>query len=595
MLEKTDFPFDANLILRKKNKIKKELLKNKKLKNLNFAILGGSTTNEIKNILEIYLLKYGFKPKFYESDYNKYYEDSVFENKLLKKFKPQIIYIHTSNVNIENYPKIDDDIEKVNLLIKKETKKFKNIWTSLSQYNCSIIQNNFELPYNRVLGNLDFSDFRGKTNFINRLNLKFSEIISDNPSIYVNDINYISSKIGLENWFDKSLWYRSKYALSFSSIPSLCINIAGIVNGIFGKTKKCLVLDLDNTLWGGIIGDDDISGIKLGKETAEGEAYLDFQKYVKKLKQRGIVLAVSSKNNHDIAKSGFTHSDSVLSFDDFSVFKANWDPKNLNILKIADELNLGIDSFVFIDDNPAERNLVSSQIPSISVPNIGDNVLEYIDHIEENKFFEISSLSSEDLARSKLYSDNKKRYEESSQFKNYKDFLKSMEMKAEINQFNNIYIERTTQLINKTNQFNLTTKRYTLKEIKSIKDDKNYIKLYARLKDRFGDNGLVSVIIGKIENNSCIIESWLMSCRVLKRDLEFELMNKFIDLCKTNNIDYVKGNYFQTKKNLMVSKLYGELGFKLIDSNKDGDSFWEIKLSDFKKINTSISIVEEYE
>ena len=276
----------------------------------------------------------------------------------------------------------------------------------------------------------------------------------------------------------------------------------------------------------------------------------------------------------------------MLSFDDFSVFKANWDPKNLNILKIADELNLGIDSFVFIDDNPAERDLVSSQIPSISVPNIGDNVLEYIDHIEENKFFEISSLSSEDLARSKLYSDNKKRYEESSQFKNYKDFLKSMEMKAEINQFNNIYIERITQLINKTNQFNLTTKRYTLKEIKSIKDDKNYIKLYARLKDRFGDNGLVSVIIGKIENNSCIIESWLMSCRVLKRDLEFELMNKFIDLCKTNNIDYVKGNYFQTKKNLMVSKLYGELGFKLIDSNKDGDSFWEIKLSDFKKTNT---------
>ena len=284
----------------------------------------------------------------------------------------------------------------------------------------------------------------------------------------------MSAKMGLNNWFDKSLWYRSKYSLSYFAMPTLCSNISCIVNGIFGKTKKCLVLDLDNTLWGGVIGDDGLNGIKLGKETPIGEAYLDFQKYIKNLKNRGVILAVSSKNNDEIAKLGFSHSDSVLSLNDFSSFKSNWIPKNINILKIAEEINIGTDSIEFIDDNPSERALVNAQLPSVSVPNVGDDILNYIDHIEGNQFFELSNITSEDSLRSKFYNENIKRTKEMSEFKDYSEFLKSLEMKAEISKFEEDYLERITQLTNKTNQFNFTTKRYLLSEITSIKNNDNY-------------------------------------------------------------------------------------------------------------------------
>lgn len=588
MLEILDYPFDSKLIHRKKNKIKRELLTQPNLVEINFAILGGSTTSEIKDILDLFLLKNGFKAQFYESDYNKFFEESVFENNNLKKFKPQIIYIHTSNKNIYNYPEHTNSEKEIKIRINNEFNKYLKIWNSLSKYNCSIIQNNFELPAQRELGNLDFYNSRGRTNFINKLNLKISDHFAVSKNLYINDINYMSAKMGLNNWFDKSLWYRSKYSLSYFAMPTLCSNISCIVNGIFGKTKKCLVLDLDNTLWGGVIGDDGLNGIKLGKETPIGEAYLDFQKYIKNLKNRGVILAVSSKNNDEIAKLGFSHSDSVLSLNDFSSFKSNWIPKNINILKIAEEINIGTDSIVFIDDNPSERALVNAQLPSVSVPNVGDDILNYIDHIEGNQFFELSNITSEDSLRSKFYNENIKRTKELSEFKDYSEFLKSLEMKAEISNFEEDYLERITQLTNKTNQFNFTTKRYLLSEITSITNNDNYISLSARLIDKFGDNGLISVIIGKVDKNSCKIETWLMSCRVLKRDLEFEFFNKFIEKCVEKDLKCVYGEYLATSKNKMVSNLYSDLGFKLINKEENGNSTWKLSINKYIKFKTSI-------
>ena len=588
MLEILDFPFDSKLIHRKKNKLKRKLLTKPNLIEINFAILGGSTTSEIKDILDLFLLKNGFKANFYESDYNKFFEESVFKNNNLKNFKPQVIYIHTSNKNIYNYAKFTQSEEDVKIDIENEFNKYLKIWDSLSEYNCSIIQNNFELPIQRELGNLDFYDCRGRINFINKLNIKISEHFSASNNMYINDINYMSAKMGLDNWFDKSLWYRSKYSLSYLAMPTLCNNISSIVNGIFGKTKKCLVLDLDNTLWGGVIGDDNLNGIKLGNETPEGEAYLDFQKYIKNLKNRGVILAVSSKNNEEIAKSAFSHADSVLSLNDFSSFKSNWEPKDINILKIAKEINIGTDSIVFIDDNPSERALVNSQLPSVSVPNIGKNILNYIDHIEGNQFFELSNITSEDSLRSKFYNENIKRTKKQSEFKDYKEFLKSLEMKAEISEFKEDSLERITQLINKTNQFNFTTKRYLPSDIKLIKNSDNYISLSARLIDKFGDNGLISVIIGKVNKNSCNIEAWLMSCRVLKRDMEFEFFNKFIEKCIEKGINDVYGEYLVTPKNKMVSNLYSDLGFELINKEENGNSTWKLSINKFNKFKTSI-------
>ena len=590
MTDILNYPFDIKLIFRKKNRIKKELSAYDNLLDLNIAILGGSTTDEIKNILEIFLLKNQIKPKFYQSDYNKFYEDSVFENKKLKKFKPEVIYIHTSTVNINNFPNIKNTEDEINNFLKIEFDKFKNVWNGLKKYNCNIIQNNFELPVERILGNLDFSDIHGRTNFINRLNTKFANYVSNCSNIHINDINYLSSKIGLNDWFDKSLWYRAKYSLSFSSIPYLCNNLVGIINSILGKNKKCLVLDLDNTCWGGVIGDDGLNGIKLGRETPEGEAFLDFQNYAKKLKQRGIILAVSSKNDDKIAKDGFLHSDSQLSLSDFTSFKANWEPKYLNIRKIAKEINIGLDSLVFIDDNPSERSFVRSQLQEVNVPEVGNDIIDFINHIEENKFFEITTLSEDDVKRSNYYSDNQKRLEKESLFDNYENFLKSLNMKSEIKLFNDNYLERITQLINKTNQFNLTTKRYTIKEVELISKKQNYIPIYGKLSDKFGDNGLISVIIAKITGNICLIEAFLMSCRVLKRGMEYQMLNELVKISKEKNIKKIRGIYRPTLKNSMVNNLFSELGFTLIDEDENKNTTWELLTLDFKFIKSSIKL-----
>ena len=337
---------------------------------------------------------------------------------------------------------------------------------------------------------------------INQLNLEFAKSAREITNLHINDINYLSSYVGLKNWLDKSLWYQAKYALSFDAIPDLAFDLSKIINSIFGRTKKCLILDLDNTCWGGVIGDDGLDAIHIGTETALAESYTSFQKYTKELKDRGITLAVCSKNDLQNAKEGFEHPDSILKLNDFTSFKANWEPKHQNILDIAKEINIGIDSLVFIDDNPVERDLVTSQISSISVPDVGSDVIDFIDYIDRNGYFEPITLSSDDINRNQYYEDNKKRTNERAVFKSYNEFLSSLEMTAEIKPFSSVYLDRIVQLTNKTNQFNLTTKRYTAGEIDNIANSDKYIKLYGKLSDKYGDNGLSSCIYWSIKKSA---------------------------------------------------------------------------------------------
>jgi len=584
-----EYPLDIDKILRKKKSIKKELLNKKNLVAKNIAILGGSTTSEIKNILELFLLDSEIKPNFYESEYNKFYEDALFGNDVLDKFNPDIVYIHTTNQNIIKYPELNNNEDEIFTLINNEIERYKSIWSSLSKYNCPIIQNNFDHAINRSLGNLDFYDIHGKTYFINQLNDKFSQEARVVKNLYINDINYLSSYIGLKNWFDKSLWHQAKYALSMGSIPELAFNISKIINSIFGKSEKCLVLDLDNTCWGGVIGDDGLDGISIGLETAIAESYTSFQKYVKELKQRGVILAVCSKNDFQNAKEGFKHPDSVLKFDDFTSFKSNWHPKYQNILDIAKEVNIGVDSLVFIDDNPVERDLVSSQVPSALVPNVGNDVIHFIDHIDRNGYFEPISLLVDDINRNKYYEDNKKRSQEQSIFKSYDDFLVSLEMTAEIKSFSSIYLDRITQLTNKTNQFNLTTKRYTASEIENIVTSDEYIKIYGKLTDKYGDNGLIAISIGRIKENQCHIDLWLMSCRVIKRDMEFAMLDELVRQCKEKGVLEIIGYYYQSDKNNMVFDLYEKFGFALNDTNGE-DTIWRLDISNYENKNKLIAI-----
>ena len=578
-MKELEYPFDCDYILRKKKSIKRTLLENScGFIEKNIAILGGSTTDEIKNMLELFLLNNGIKPQFYESEYNQFWQDAMFENKELEQFKPDIIFIHTTNRNITNYPEIGNSIVEVEELLDKEFKKYKNMWMSLWQkYNCPIIQNNFEYPFYRILGNKDATANYGKVNFITKLNLKFAEYAESTANFYINDINYQSAMYGLEKWEDQFYWYMYKYALAVPAIPHLAFNVANIIKAIYGKNKKGLVLDLDNTLWGGVVGDDGVENISVGQETSQGQAYSEFQDYLKQLKKIGVILNVNSKNDEKNAIAGLNHPDGTLKPDDFIVIKANWEPKSKNMMEIANELNLGVDSLVFVDDNPAERAIVNQQVPNVVTP-IMEKPEKYIETIDRAGFFEVTNLSKDDIKKSEMYKENAERNKVMASFENYEDYLKSLKMHAKIEHFIPMYMARIAQLTNKSNQFNLTTKRYTQAEIENVAEDKNYITLYGKLEDTFGDNGVVSVVIGHILGKILEIDLWIMSCRVLKRDMEFAMMDVLVDKAKKAGIETIKGFYYPTAKNAMVKEFYKLQGFNKISEDQAGNTVWELDL-----------------
>lgn len=580
-MKELEYPFDGDYILKKKKSIKKALLEEQnQFINKKIAILGGSTTNDIKLILDLFLLNYGVKAEFYESEYNQYYQDAMFPNAELELFAPDIIYIHTSNRNITAYPQMSDSTEDVQKLLNAEITKFEAIWDRISEiYHCPVIQNNFEYPSYRLLGNKDASDIHGKVNFITSLNSKFYEYAQSHENFYINDINYLSSCYGLDRWADPFYWHMYKYALEVPAIPQLSFNIANIIKSIYGKNKKGFVLDLDNTLWGGVIGDDGVDNIVLGQETSMGQVFSEFQAYLKEHKQLGIILNVDSKNDYENAIAGLNHPDGTLKPDDFISIKANWDNKDRNLLDITKELNLLPESLVFVDDNPAERAIVQAQVHGVAVPEL-ERVEHYISIIDKSGFFEVTNFSKDDMKRNEMYKENTKRASLQASFENYEEYLLSLKMVGTIKKFENIYMARIAQLTNKSNQFNLTTKRYSQTEIEETVDDSDYITMYGKLADKFGDNGVVSVVIGHSIEKVCHIDLWIMSCRVLKRDMEFAMMDTLVKKCRKKGIGEIRGYYYPTAKNAMVKEFYKIQGFEKIKEDAEGNTEWRFMIDD---------------
>ena len=592
MIKELTYPFDADEIIVKKRAIKRKLLEGKdNMVSKKVAILGGYTTNNVKNILELFLMANGILPEFYESEYARYYEDAVFGSEELDKFAPDLVYICTCNRNVPFYPEITDSAEEIDRLLDDTYSRFLNMWESIrKRYNCPVIQNNFEMPYYRLLGNSDASDLHGKVNFLTRLNMKFYEYARSGNGLYICDINYISADYGLSEWSDPFYWYMYKYGLNASAIPYLAMNVANIIKSIYGKNKKGLVLDLDNTLWGGVIGDDGQDGIEIGQESSDAQAYSEFQDYISEQKKIGVLLNVNSKNDVENAMLGLQHPDSKLSPDDFICIKSNWEPKDRNFKEIADELGLLPESLVFVDDNPAERQIVTDSLPGVSAPELGE-IHERIRVLDRSGFFEVTSLSDDDLKRNDMYKKNVIRRKQSELFSDYHEYLLSLGMKAVIRPFEELYYPRIAQLTNKSNQFNLTTKRYTVEEIASAAADNMTITLYGRLEDRYGDNGIVSVVIGSVSGEVCDITLWLMSCRVLKRDMEYAMFDALVDKCREVGVKTIIGNYYPTSKNSMVAEHYKALGFSLCSEDEQGHTVWSFDIPfEYSRKNTVIDI-----
>ncbi len=573
------FPVAAADVLLKRNALKKELLKQPNLVSARMAILGGSTTTEVASMLELFLLAQGIQPTFYESEYNRYSEDVLFANPDLWNFKPDIVFIHTTWHNVSQFPELLEAEAEVEKRLTSEMVRFESLWDKIhKELGALIIQNNFDLPFLRPLGNLEASELYCRANFLARLNEGFAAYARSHSRFLINDIHYLSAQVGLAVWHDPNYWYNFHMAVSPKATVYLAQNLAGIVKSVYGRTKKCLVLDLDNTLWGGVVGDDGVQNLILGRDHPVGEAYLDFQRYVKDLQRRGVILAVCSKNDPENAKEGFSHPDSLLKLEDFSAFKANWESKVDNIRAAAAELNIGLDSMVFVDDNPAERSLVAGQLPEVAVPDMGSDVSRFAEVLENEGYFEVVKVVEDDLGRSAYYNSNAQRSVARGDFSDYGEFLASLEMTAEIGPFLPVYLERITQLINKTNQFNLTTKRYTIAEVESISLDGAFVTLYGRLADKFGDNGLVSVLIGRVSHETVELDLWLMSCRVLKREMELAMFDALVEQCQARDIRKIVGVYIPSKKNGMVAGHYASLGFTHLEGVPGEREVWQYEV-----------------
>lgn len=583
------YPFDSAELTKKQRSIKRGLLSDNanRLKK-KIAVLGGSTTNGIVDMLELFLLWQGIQPEFYQSEYNQYWQDAMFSAEL-REFKPDFVFIHTSNRNITEFPAMSMSNDEVNSLLQNQLTHFTQMWDKLkADLSCPIIQNNMELPYWRLLGNKDCADFHGRVSFISRLNQGFYDYAANHDNFFIHDINYLSAQLGLEKWSDPLYWNMYKYALAVPLIPEFAFSLSKIFASLLGKNKKVLALDLDNTLWGGIVGDDGAEKLVLGQEVPMGQAYCEFQSYIKAQKQLGVLLTVCSKNDYENAIAGLNHPDGVLKPEDFTLIKANWEPKSLNIEQTARELNLLPESIVFADDNPAEREIVKGTLPVEAPPM--DSIESYIHTLDKGGYFEVTNFSEDDLHRTEMYKQNAERAKMQSAFADYGEYLDSLEMKAVIEDFSPINLARVTQLTNKSNQFNVTTRRYTQSEMERVYESSDYIRLCGRLEDKFGDNGIVSIVIGHKDGEALDIDLWLMSCRVLKRDMELAMLDTLVKEAVKQNVKVIKGHYYPTAKNKMVKELFGDFGFEKISEDEEGNTLWELKTEGYKNKNLHIAV-----
>ncbi len=448
--------------------------------------------------------------------------------------------------------------------------RIRGIWEQINAHgSVNIFQCNFPLMDDGCFGQYG-NKVPGSFLFQQRkLNYLLMQGCQEVKNVYVIDLDAIQVACGRGNFSDPKLYYIAKMPISVDALPAVAKSVVDMVQALRGAVKKCVILDLDNTLWGGVIGDEGLSGIQIG-ELGTGHAFSDFQSWLKELKNRGILLAVCSKNNDQTAKEPFEkHPEMILRLEDFSMFVANWEDKASNIRMIQKTLNIGMDSMVFLDDNPFERNLVRSMIPEITVPELPEDPALYLQYLRSLGLFETASYSAEDMGRTQQYRQQAERVIFESSFQSYDAYLEGLGMKAVSAPFDVFHYPRIAQLTQRSNQFNLRTVRYTEAEMEALAQDDNHICLYFTLRDKFGDHGLISVVIlDKQADNSLFVSEWLMSCRVLKRGMEEFIIDKIIRTAAENGFQRVIGEYIPTPKNAMVKDLYEKMGFARVGENR---------------------------
>ena len=561
---------------------------------LRLAVLASSTVDHLLPAIRVGGLRRRLLIEVHMGAYGQYRQDLLDTASMLHQFAPHMVLFSiaardaVASVPVEATSAERDDavaraVDDLRLLWRKARETLK----------VRVVQQTFLNVAYPIFGNFDRLVPGAPARLIARLNDRLSEAAAEDGALLL-DIASASERDGIDAWFDIARWLQAKMEIAPQAATSYGDLVARIATAERGLSKKCLVLDLDNTLWGGVIGDDGLDGIVLGEGSATGEAYLALQRYARQLKNRGVILAVCSKNDPAIAEAAFRqHPEMVLRRSDVAAFRANWDDKTENLRTIAKELNIGIESLVFVDDNPVERARIRQSLPMVAVPELPEDPIHYVRCLADAGYFEAVSLTPEDVQRAAQYTANAERDALAGSSETMDDFLRGLGMSVAFGPFAAVDLARVTQLINKTNQFNPTTRRYTYEEVASIAAAPENITLQFRLLDKFGDNGLVSAMILRPDPRrpgALEIDTWVMSCRVFGRKLEFEAMNIAVEAA-CRRAQELRADYIPTKKNGVISELYPSLGFARVSEGMpaDGASRWLLSLAEYSRRQTWIA------
>lgn len=521
------------------------------------AVLGSHTTTQFAQLLQLAAYRLGIRTDLYHGGYAQYRQEIADSSSAFYEHDPEavVLAVHHGEVQFPPVsPTPDDDLEI-------ELARWTGLWETIrARTSGRIIMHNFALPVEAPMGHLGTRIGGSRYHQIRRLNDRLGEEAGGRASIV--DVERLSALIGKRTWFDDRYWHVAKQAVSLESLPLLSLHTAAVLGAELGLSKKCLVVDLDNTLWGGVIGEDGLTGIRLGAGP-EGEAFVAFQEFLIELKRKGIILAACSKNNELDAREPFErHPDMRLSLDDFAVFVANWRTKTENLKVIAETLNIGLDSLVFVDDNPAEREIVRQMLPEVEVIRMPDDPSQYTRALAESVWFETSSFTEEDTRKTEQYRARADAVMLEAESSSLEEFHRSLDMEAELEPFDELHLARIVQLIGKTNQFNLTTRRHSAEDVRRFMDDPDSVTLWVKLRDRFTDHGLVSLLIASKDGDCLDIDTWLMSCRVIGRTLEATMLERLSAEAERMGCTKIRGTYVPTSKNAMVAGIYPRFGFR---------------------------------
>jgi len=558
------------------------------------ALLSNSTVDLITPALVASAARHGIALEIIQPSYDQVAQEAMTPDSKVNSSKPDAV-LFALDFRALPLKLTLGDVQAAEATVQGVVGYLQSLRNAIKSYsNAVCVFQTFVPPVEVLFGSLDCSLPGTLRNLIDSINRELAAWVPGSGDLLL-DVASLAATVGWADWHDPRLWNMAKFPFSEELVPLYADHVARLVAAVRGKSAKVLVLDLDNTVWGGVIGDDGLNGIQVAQGDARGEAHLAVQRMALDLRKRGIVLAVSSKNTDEVARLPFEqHPEMLLKLEHIAVFQANWNDKATNIQAIAEELSLGLDSVVFLDDNPVERGLVRSLLPEVRVPELPEDPAFYARTLAAAGYFEAAAFAGEDLNRAGFYQDNARRAQLQKQVGGVEAYLASLDMTITFEPFNATGRARIVQLINKSNQYNLTTRRYTEPEVVEAESDPHVFTLQVRLADIFGDNGMISVVICRpAEAGVWKIDTWLMSCRVLGRRVENMVLGELLRHARAAGIRTLRGSYIPTERNKLVVDHYAKLGFAKVEEQAGGLTRWELLVETAQPESAPMKVVSK--